>query len=58
MFEVTTERGLVEDRVLYNSQSYSILDVFLGSLEPSDICINFPDAEITYTADLSKSFLN
>jgi hypothetical protein len=26
------------------------------SLRPSDICINFPVAEITYTANLSKSF--
>jgi hypothetical protein len=28
------------------------------SLRPSDICINFPVAEITYTADLSESFSN
>ncbi|PKY47152.1 hypothetical protein RhiirA4_521909, partial [Rhizophagus irregularis] len=28
------------------------------SLRPSDICINFPVAEITYTADLSKTFSN
>ncbi|EXX73154.1 uncharacterized protein OCT59_006968 [Rhizophagus irregularis] len=28
------------------------------SLQPSDICINFPVAEITYTADLSKTFSN
>ncbi|CAB4388412.1 unnamed protein product [Rhizophagus irregularis] len=29
-----------------------------GSLRPSDICINFPVAEITFTADLSESFSN
>ncbi|CAB4414886.1 unnamed protein product [Rhizophagus irregularis] len=28
------------------------------ALQPSDICINFPIAEITYTAALSKSFSN
>src|SRR5205823_3864356 len=28
------------------------------SLQPSDICINFPVAEITYSADLSESFSN
>ncbi|GBC04288.1 hypothetical protein RclHR1_00560015 [Rhizophagus clarus] len=28
------------------------------ALQPSDICINFPIAEVTYTADLSKSFSN
>ncbi|CAB4415370.1 unnamed protein product [Rhizophagus irregularis] len=28
------------------------------SLQPSDLCINFPVIEITYTADLSKSFSN
>ncbi|CAB4388385.1 unnamed protein product [Rhizophagus irregularis] len=28
------------------------------TLQPSDICINFPIAEITYTAALSKSFSN
>src|SRR5438034_600646 len=28
------------------------------SQQPSDICINFPVAEITYTADLSESFSN
>ncbi|CAB4433379.1 unnamed protein product [Rhizophagus irregularis] len=28
------------------------------TLQPSDICINFPVAEITYTANLTESFLN
>ncbi|RGB40240.1 hypothetical protein C1646_753504 [Rhizophagus diaphanus] len=28
------------------------------SLRPTEICFNFPVAEITYTADLSESFLN
>ncbi|CAB4388328.1 unnamed protein product [Rhizophagus irregularis] len=28
------------------------------TLQPSDICINFPVFEITYTADFSESFLN
>ncbi|GBC04293.1 hypothetical protein RclHR1_00560020 [Rhizophagus clarus] len=28
------------------------------ALQPSDICINFPIAEVTYNADLSKSFSN
>jgi hypothetical protein len=28
------------------------------ALQPSDICINFPIAEVTYTANLSKSFSN
>ncbi|CAG8663376.1 17824_t:CDS:2, partial [Rhizophagus irregularis] len=28
------------------------------SLQPSDICINFPVAEITYIADLLESFSN
>ncbi|CAB4488115.1 unnamed protein product [Rhizophagus irregularis] len=31
---------------------------FNESLQPSDICINFPVAEITYTADLSESYSN
>jgi hypothetical protein len=28
------------------------------ALQPSDICINFPVAEITFTANLTESFLN
>ncbi|GBB83350.1 hypothetical protein RclHR1_10080003 [Rhizophagus clarus] len=40
----------------YNSNNNEVeLD---EALQPSDICINFPIGEITYTADLSKSFLN
>ncbi|CAB4445502.1 unnamed protein product [Rhizophagus irregularis] len=31
---------------------------FNESLQPCDICINFPVAEITYTADLSESYSN
>ncbi|PKY55767.1 hypothetical protein RhiirA4_448493 [Rhizophagus irregularis] len=31
---------------------------FNESLQSSDICINFPVAEITYTADLSESYSN
>ncbi|GET61960.1 kinase-like domain-containing protein [Rhizophagus irregularis DAOM 181602=DAOM 197198] len=40
----------------FNSNNNGI--EFNEALEPSDICINFPVAEITYTADLSKSFSN
>ncbi|GBC32628.2 kinase-like domain-containing protein [Rhizophagus irregularis DAOM 181602=DAOM 197198] len=37
--------------ILYCKRAY-FWRWYIDSLEPSDICINFPDAEITYTADL------
>ncbi|GES99853.1 kinase-like domain-containing protein [Rhizophagus clarus] len=47
---------------LYHDQPFaytSINDVELDeSLRLSDICINFPTAEITYTTDLSSNFMN
>jgi hypothetical protein len=39
----------------FNSDDGVELNEFL---QPSDICINFPVAEITYTADLPESFSN
>ncbi|PKK61805.1 hypothetical protein RhiirC2_813927 [Rhizophagus irregularis] len=43
----------VNDRLNFNSD-----DKLVESPRPSDVCINFPVAEITYTADLSESCSN
>ncbi|CAB4471293.1 unnamed protein product [Rhizophagus irregularis] len=36
----------------FNSDEYN----FINTLQPSDLCINFPIAEITYNSNLSESF--
>ncbi|PKY58188.1 hypothetical protein RhiirA4_429528 [Rhizophagus irregularis] len=47
---------LTKNLLSFNSNNNGI--EFNEALEPLDICVNFPVAEITYTADLSKSFSN
>ncbi|PKY55236.1 hypothetical protein RhiirA4_474558, partial [Rhizophagus irregularis] len=41
-----------------NLLNFNSDDKLVESPRPSDICINFPVAEITFTADLSESFSN
>ncbi|CAB4414919.1 unnamed protein product [Rhizophagus irregularis] len=49
------DRNSYGNLLRFNSDNDVELD---GSLRPSDICINFPVAEITFTSDLSESFSN
>ncbi|CAB4415500.1 unnamed protein product [Rhizophagus irregularis] len=41
-----------------NLLNFNSDDKLVESPRPSDVCINFPVAEITFTADLSESFSN
>ncbi|RIA81544.1 hypothetical protein C1645_790200, partial [Glomus cerebriforme] len=42
----------------FNSENNNIFIRLNQTLQPSDICINFPIAEISYNADLLESFSN
>ncbi|PKB98603.1 kinase-like protein [Rhizophagus irregularis] len=55
MYTSINDRSSNTNLLSFNSEDCT---EFNESLQPSDICINFPVAEITYTADLSESYLN